>query len=139
MISMEHFAPGLSRFAAAARQPLDDLTLEGHFEQLRDETTAAEWDTFTFWAVKQEIFDWIPRLDELRAALLKWRRDQIKKLPGQVETPEEQEARQQAILERVEREAEAKRQSQTSGIDVFKRELAKHGISLDGAVKDMPK
>lgn len=139
MISKQDFAVGFGRFAIAARQPLDEETLAVYYDALGEELNTMEWHKFTMWALREEVFDWIPRLNELTAALHKWRIDQIKRLPGQVETPEEQEARQKAILERVEREAEAKRQSQTSGIDVFKRELAKHGISLDGAVKDMPK
>lgn len=136
MIDDKDFAVGFGRFAIAARQPLDEETLAVYYEAMAEDLTAFEWHRFTTWAIKEEIFDWIPKLNELTAALHKWRVDQIKALPTHPETPEEQDARQKAILERAAQAAEAKRKAAENGLDVFKRELAKHGIDL-GAVKDM--
>jgi hypothetical protein len=117
------FGTGLGRFAIAARQPLDDGTLAVYFEALGQDVNGLEWEAFTRWAVKAEVFDWIPRLDELTAALAKWRRDRRAKLAGQAETPEEQDARQEAIRNRYRVSADARRGDFVRGRDVFVREL----------------
>jgi hypothetical protein len=139
VIERAPFGIGLGRFAIACRQVLDEGTLAVYYEAMADELNAVEWEEFTRWAVREEIFDWIPRKDELMGALLKWRQDKIKRLPGETITPEERAAKQAEIIREANERAVAARGDLAGGLEILKRELRKRGLEIDGnPVKDMP-
>lgn len=132
------FGVGLGRFAIANRQVLDEGTLAVYYEALADQLTPVQWDDFTRWAVREELFDWIPKLEELRAAFLTWQRDQTKKLPGSPETPEAQEERQKRIQAEAASKTDDQREAARRGMEILKAELRKRGVDVDGIFKPMP-
>lgn len=138
MIDKMAFGVGLGRFAIANRQVLDDGTLAVYYEALADQLTAVQWDDFTRWAVREELFEWIPKLEELRAAFLTWQRDQRKRLPGPEDTPESQDERQKRIQAQVAAKTDEQREAARRGMEILRAELQKRGVDVDGIFKPMP-